>query len=87
MRRTKTSPAYIAGVAGTLLDLQNGNVALHGLAKCIMREAAWMLHGGVKWKAYALYSQKMVWLLKEAFEALKHLVPHPIPQTPPPLTA
>jgi len=47
-----------------------------------MREAAWMLHGGVAWKAYALYSQKLVWLLKEELEALKHPVPHPIPKPP-----
>jgi len=42
-----------------------------------------MLHGGVAWKAYALYSQKLVWLLKEALEALKHPVPHAIPQPSP----
>jgi len=47
LRRTKSSTAHISGVPGTLLDLQNGNVALHGLAKCIMMEAAWRLHGGV----------------------------------------
>jgi len=68
-----------------MLDLQKGNLALHGLAKCIMREAAWMLHGAVARKAYALYSQKQVWMLKEALQALKHPVPHPIPQ-PLPLT-
>jgi len=45
LRRETSSPAHIAGVAGTLLDLQKGNLALHGLAKCMMREAAWMLHG------------------------------------------
>jgi len=31
LRRRKSSPAHIAGVAGTVLDLQKGNVALHGL--------------------------------------------------------
>jgi len=36
--------------------------------------------GAMPWKAYALYSQKLVWLLKEALEALKHTVPHPIPK-------
>ncbi|MGC9156565.1 MAG: reverse transcriptase domain-containing protein, partial [Ferrimicrobium sp.] len=55
LRRRKSSPAHIAGVAGTLLDLQKGNVALHGLAKCIMREAAWMLQGGVGWRTYTPY--------------------------------
>jgi len=40
LRGRKSSPAHITGGAGTLLDLQKGNVALHGLAKCIMREAA-----------------------------------------------
>jgi len=84
LRRRKSSPAHIAGVAGTLLDMQKGNVALHGREKCIMREAAWMLHGAVVWKAYAVYSQKLVGLLKEALETLKHPVPHPIPQPPPP---
>jgi len=83
LRRNKSSPAHIAGVAGTLLELQKGNVARHGLAKCIMREDAWILHGGIAWNAYALYSQKLVWLLKEALEALKHPVPHSIPQPPP----
>jgi len=33
LRRKKSSPAHISGVAGTLLDPQRGNVALHGLAK------------------------------------------------------
>ena len=51
IRRKQSTPANIAGLAGTLLDLQKGNVALHGLAKCIMREAAWMLHGGTSWWA------------------------------------
>jgi len=45
LRRMKLSAAHIAGMVGTLLDLRKGNVALHGLAECIMREAAWMLHG------------------------------------------
>jgi len=58
-------------------------VALHGMAKCIVRESALMLHGGVAWKACALYSQKLVWLLKDALEALKHSVQHRIPQPPP----
>jgi len=75
--RKKSSPAHIAGMAGTLLDLQKGNVALHGLAKCFMREAAWMLHGGLCWRAYTTYSQKLVWLLKEALEALNHPGLHP----------
>jgi len=67
LQRRKSSPAHIAGVAGTLLDLQKGNVAMHGLAKCIMGEAAWMLHCGMAWKACALYSQK---LLREAHVAM-----------------
>jgi len=45
-RRGTLSPAHIAGMAGALLEPQKGNVALHGLKKCIMREAAWMLNGG-----------------------------------------
>jgi len=68
LRRRKSSPAHIAGMAETLLDLQKGNVALHGLAKCMMRDAAWMLHGGVCWRAYTPYSQKLVWLLKQAWK-------------------
>jgi len=83
LQRRKSSPAHIAGVAWTLLDLQKGNVALHGLAKCIMREAAWMLHGGVAWKAYALYSEKLFWVLKDALEALIHPVTRPIGKPPP----
>jgi len=39
--------------------------------------------GGVCWRAYAPYCQKLIWLLKEALEALKHPVTHPIPQPPP----
>jgi len=78
LRSRNSSPARIAGMAGTLLDLKKGNVALHVLAKCMMREAAWGLHGGVCLWAYTPYSQKLVWLLKEALEALKHPVPHPI---------
>jgi len=62
LRRGKSSPAHIAGMAGTLLDLQKGNVALHDLDNCIMRKAAWMLHGGVCWRAYTIYSQKLFWL-------------------------
>lgn len=38
--RKMSYPATIAGMAGTLLDLHKGNVALHAQAKCIMREAA-----------------------------------------------
>jgi len=45
LRSRKSTPAHIAVVAGTLLGLQKGNVALYGLAKCVMREAAWILHG------------------------------------------
>jgi len=81
LRRREQSPAHISGVAGTLLDLQKANAAMHDLAKHIMREAAWMLHGGVGWRAYALYSLKLVWLLMEALLALRHPVPHPIPQS------
>jgi len=33
LRRTKSSPAHLFEMAGKLLDLQKGNVALHGLAK------------------------------------------------------
>jgi len=33
MRRRKSSPAHIAGIAVTLLDLQKGNGALQGLEK------------------------------------------------------
>jgi len=45
LRRRKLSPANIAGRVGTLLDLQKGHVALHGLAKCITKEASWKFHG------------------------------------------
>lgn len=33
------------------------DMALHGLPKCIIRKAAWMLQGGVCWRAY---SQKLI---------------------------
>jgi len=43
-------------MAGKLLNLQKGNVALHVLAKWIIREDACMLHGGVCWRSYTPYS-------------------------------
>jgi len=42
LRRRTSSQAHIAGMAGTLLDLQKGTLALHGPAKCIMMQVALM---------------------------------------------
>jgi len=64
LRRRKSSPANIAGMAGTLLD----NVQQEG------RRAMW--------NTYTTNSQQLILLLKKALGALKHLVPHPIPQPP-----
>lgn len=68
----------------TLVDLHKGNVALHGMAKCIMKKSGWMLHGVVAWRAYTPYYHELMFLFNDALEVIKHLVPHPMPQ--PPLT-
>jgi len=81
LRRMKLSAAHIAGMVGTLLDLRKGNVALHGLAECIMREASSMLHGGVCWRAH---TPRTGLVAEGSIGGLKHPVPHPIPQPLPP---
>jgi len=81
LRRSKSSPAHIVCVAGTLLDLQKGKCGtawpgeVHHEGICL--DVAWM--SGVEGLRPVLSETGR--LLMEALEALKHPMPRRIPQT------